>query len=154
MKKYLNDPAYIQKMRDVAPKRTVYQFTLEGDYIAVYESAMEAERQLGISNTQISKSAFGKLPSTGGYIFLFEEDLDKIDLRVDRYKHSKKPRKEHIVQLTLDREFVAEWNGSVDAGNALQIEYKNINAVCRGKRNKAGEYKWMYLSDYEKFKDI
>lgn len=148
MEKYLSDPVYIQKMRDAASKRAVYQFTVSGEYITMYESAMEAERQTGICNATISHCAFNQTPSAGGYIFVFKEDFDKINQRIDYYQRAKKPRKEHVVQLTLDGEFVAEWNGSADAGNVLHIQYKNINAVCRGKRNMAGGYKWMYLSDY------
>lgn len=80
--------------------------------------------------------------------FLFEEDIDKIDERVNRYKNTKKLRKEPIVQLTLNDEFIAEWKNSAEAERNLGIAYKNINAVCRGVRNTAGGFKWMYLSDY------
>ena len=70
-------------------------------------------------------------------------------LRVEKYDKSIKPRNEHIVQLTLDGLYIREWTTAAEAGRALGINYKNINTVCRGKRNKAGGYKWMYLSDYE-----
>lgn len=148
-KHYLN-PEYAQKMKDIVPKRAIYQFSLEGEFIKKYDSAMEVERQLGILNATVSKCAFGKLPSAKGYIFLFEEDVETILQRVERYRCSKKPRYEHIVQLSLDGQFISEWVGSADAGRALKINYKNINLVCRGKRNNAGGYKWMYLSDYNK----
>jgi hypothetical protein len=150
MQKYFSDPKYIQLMRDVAPKRAIMRFTLDGVFIDKYDSAMEAERQIGVLNSTISQCAFGKLPSAGGYIFLFEEDVNNIKQRVERYLHAKKPRNEPIVQLSLDGEFISEWDGSADAGKALNMNYKNINAVCRGKRNKAGGYRWMYLSDYQK----
>ena len=149
MQKYFSDPAYIRKMRDVAQKRCVYQFTLSGDFVNVFESAMEAERQTGILNATISKSAFGKIPSASGYIFLFEEDVENIQQRVDRYASSKKPRCEHIVQLSLCGEFITEWDNAKSAGKALSINYKNILAVCHGTRNKACECKWMFLSDYK-----
>ena len=148
IKKHYLNPEYAQKMKDIVPKRAIYQFSLDGEFIQRYDSAMEVERQLGILNATVSKCAFGKLPSAGGYIFLFEEDVDNIKQRVERYLHSKKPRREPIVQLSLDGQFISEWAGSADAGRALNINYKNINLVCRGKRNKAGGYNWMYLSDY------
>lgn len=153
MEKYFSNPEYIQNMRDVAPKRTIYQFTIEGDFIRSYPSAMEIERQLGILNATVSKCAFGKIPSVSGYIFLFEEDIGNIMLRVERYRRSKKPRNEPIVQLNLDSVFIKEWPTAAAAGRELGINYKNINLVCRGKRHKAGEYKWMYLSDYEQLND-
>lgn len=150
MRKYFDNPEYIQKMRDVAPKRPIYQFTLDGILIQYYESAMEAERQTGISNREIFKSVYGQLPSVKGYIFLFEEDIDSIEQRVERYVLSKKPRHENIVQLSLDGNYIKQWNGSADAGRTLGINYKNINAVCHGKKKTAGGYKWMFISDYEK----
>ena len=154
MKKYYSNPEYIQNMRDVSHKRVILQFTLDGIFVNKYESAMEVERQLGVLNATVSKCAFNQLPSAGGYIFLFEEDIKYIDRRVEKYLYSKKPRHEHIVQLSLDGKFISEWTGSADAGNALNISYKNINAVCRGKRNTAGGYRWMYLSDYENLNKI
>ena len=74
--------------------------------------------------------------------------MDQIDERVKRYERIVNPRKEPIVRLTLDREYIDQWDGPTDAGRKLNINYKNINAVCKGKRNIAGEFKWMYLSDY------
>jgi len=150
MKKYYSDEKYIKKMQDVAPKRAVHQFTLSGKFISTYVSAMEAQRQTGIHNGDISKCAFGKIAHVKDYIFLFDEDVDNIIERVEKYSKSRKPRKEPIVQLSLNGDYIAEWNGAADAGRNLNISYKNINAVCRGKRNKAGEFKWMYLSDYIK----
>ena len=148
MAKYYNDAKYIQNMRDVAPKKTVHQFTLLGEFIDTYVSAMEAQRQTGIHNGDISKCAFGRTTHVKDYIFLFDEDVKNIAKRVDRYNKSKKLRKEPIVQLSLDGEYIAEWNGPTDAGKNLNISYKNINTTCRGKRNQAGGFKWMYLSDY------
>ena len=153
MQKYYSDPAYIQKMRDVAPKRAICQFTLDGVFVNSYISIMEAQRQTNIRNNLISHCALGRLPSAGGYIFLFEEQIDEIELRVQKYKQSIKPRNEPIAQLTMDLIFIKEWPGAAEAGRVIGINYKNINLVCRGRRNKAGGYKWMYLSDYEKLNE-
>lgn len=148
MRKYYDDNNFIKKMRDVAPKRSICQFTVAGEFIATYESAMEIQRQTGIHNGDVSKCAFGKTTHKDNYIFLFEEDQEQIMDRVELYNNTTRLRKEPIVQLSLDGEYIAEWKGSADAGSNLCISYKNINAVCRGRRNKAGGFRWMYLSDY------
>lgn len=150
MKEKCLDPEYIQMMRNVAPKRKVYQFTLAGDFVAEYESAMEAQRQTGIHNGDISKSAFGRVSHAKNYIFLFEEDKNDIAQRVDRYNNTKKLKHEPIVQLTLDNMFIREWPNPSQAGKSLGINYKNIHTVCRKARSHAGGFKWMYLSDYMK----
>lgn len=148
MKKYYSNPEYIQRMRDVAPKREVYQFTTDGCFVAKYVSAMEAQRQTGIHNGDISKCAFGKVASKNGFIFLFQEDICEINNRVDRYNKSKKPKYESVVQLSVTGEYVATWSGPADAGKNLNLNYKNIHSVCRGLRKTCGGFKWMYLSDY------
>ena len=148
MKKYFSNPEYIQRMRDVAPKRKVYQFTLFGDFIAEYSSSMDAQRATGIHSGDISKCAFGKKSHVKDYIFLFEEDIKNIKQKVDKYNHTRKLRKEKIVQLLPDGTFIKEWDNTSHAGNVLGINYKNIRAVCRNEREYAGGFKWMYLSDY------
>lgn len=147
MRKYYDDYKYIQRMRDIAQKTKVYQFTNEGIFIQSYDSTKEAERNTGIHSSGISRCALNKTPSAGGFIWLFEKDIKNINDRVLNYKE-KKIRKEPIIQLTLDGEFVMEWKNSVEASKSVGVSYKNINSVCRGVRNMSGGYKWMYSSDY------
>lgn len=49
-----------------------------------------------------------------------------------------------IIQYSLTNEYIKEWESAREAYNELGIEYKNISAVCRGKRNIAGGYKWKF----------
>ena len=110
-------------------------------------STKEAERQTGISSGGISNCAIGKTPSSKGFIWIFPEDIDNIQERVEEYKN-KKIHIETIVQLTYDFKFIKEWQNAAQAGRELSINYKNIHSVCNHKRNKAGGYRWMYLSEY------
>lgn len=57
------------------------------------------------------------------------------------------PRARAIVQLTLNGEFVREWSC---AREAIPFFGGHITACCRGKRNMAGGYKWLYKEDYYK----
>ena len=152
MKKYFSDPAYIQKMRDVAPKRAVLQFTTDGVFVARYESSMDAERKTGIDSGMISKCAFSRCYYAGEYIFTFEEDADKIHERVEQYNNRRIRRKERIVRLSLDGDYIDEWASSYTAGKQLNIEYKNINAVCRKVKKSAGGFIWMFVSDYNQMR--
>lgn len=47
----------------------VYQFDLEGKFIASYTNATEAGRQLKISNSSISANCKGKQNTAGGFIW-------------------------------------------------------------------------------------
>ena len=75
---------------------------------------------------------------------------DEDDYMIREFSIARKLKKEPAIQLTLDGVFIKEWENPAKAGEALGINYKNIHAVCKGQRNHAGGFKWMYLSDYEK----
>ena len=45
----------------------IAQFDLEGNFIAVYNSALEASRKLGIDNSCISKAVKGTAKTAGGF---------------------------------------------------------------------------------------
>ena len=50
----------------------VCQYTMYSIFVAVYPSIIEAERQTGISNGNISSVCSGKRKTAGGYIWKFE----------------------------------------------------------------------------------
>lgn len=49
-----------------------------------------------------------------------------------------------VIQLTLNGEFIKEWNSMSDAARELDLDASRISACCRGKRNKTGNFKWQY----------
>lgn len=62
--------------------------------------------------------------------------------------HGIKNTKE-IIQLSLDGEFIKEWDSATKAGEILGILQGNISAACNGKYKSAGGYKWMHKDRYE-----
>lgn len=65
----------------------------------------------------------------------------KVHSNETRLKISKS-RSISINQLSLGGVFIKKWDSAKHAGHMLRINYKNINSVTHGKRNKAGEFKW------------
>jgi len=57
------------RRRVVSIKKSVSQYTVNGEFIRDYESIMEASRVTGISNGAISAVVLGTTPTTGGYVF-------------------------------------------------------------------------------------
>ena len=51
----------------------ILQFSKDGEFIAEYPSAHEAERQTGCNPSSICKCCKGKLKSTGGYIWEYKK---------------------------------------------------------------------------------
>jgi len=69
----------------------------------------------------------------------FSEKLSKIKKGVSN--GPSKSRKK-VVQLTLDNKIVKIWDSILEAENFLKIY--NISAVCKGKQETAGKFKWEY----------
>lgn len=55
--------------------RSVYQFTLDGKFIAFYGCVNEAARQTGVHNQNIVKCCQGRRSYAGGYVWKYEEDV-------------------------------------------------------------------------------
>ena len=58
-----------KRMSENRPKKAVLQFDLNGNFIKEYPSQIEAERQTGIPNTNISYCCNGKYSQAGGFIW-------------------------------------------------------------------------------------
>lgn len=71
-----------------------------------------------------------------------------VRLSKEHIENSAKARQKPIIQLSLNGEFIKQWNSAKQAGKELNINASNFTNCCRGKHNSAGKYKWKYLSDY------
>lgn len=60
------------------------------------------------------------------------------------------PRSIPTVQLTKDGNFIKKWSCAMEVERELGIDHRRIGSCCRGKRNKAGGYRWMHYSDWVK----
>lgn len=53
--------------------KTVYQYTLDGEFLAEYPSTMEVKRQLGYAQSNISRCCLGGRPTAYGYIWRYRQ---------------------------------------------------------------------------------
>lgn len=76
---YLRKRQYEQQAKTLsktAPnKRPIAQFDMNNQLVAIYESAMEAERKTGIGHSQIAAVCKGKRHQTHNYIWRYVEDI-------------------------------------------------------------------------------
>ena len=121
-----------------APK-TVYQFSLEGVFVAEYNSIKEASKITGINSSDISSASLNKKCSAGGYLWSRTKDAPF-------YKPYSKKQKQ-IKQLSKDGELIKVWNSIKEASETLNITYSNISRCARGKttRKLCGGFKWEYM---------
>lgn len=60
-----------KKIRESNPSKPVIQFSKDGELISEYPSVRDAERQTGISNSNICSCCKGKRKTCGGYIWMY-----------------------------------------------------------------------------------
>lgn len=129
-------------------KRKIIQLNLEGIFIKEWNSIQEAETQLninGISNC-CRKQKWNK--SAGGYIWTYKEDYKKNKNNVLPYSRNHKGIK--IIQLSLNGEFIKEWESMIEAGKKLNITHSGISECCKGNLKSSGGFMWVYKSSFNK----
>ncbi|MDD2470089.1 MAG: GIY-YIG nuclease family protein [Bacilli bacterium] len=108
----------------------------------------------GKSCTEISE-IYNVTPSTIAYIRQNKTwrnvKIDEEDKLRQMYSHKRiQPSSRiSIVQLSIEGEFIKEWESSSEASKALNFNASGITACCKRKYNTSKGYIWMYKSEYE-----
>lgn len=55
---------------------------------------------------------------------------------------------EPVVKLDKDYNFIESYHSLMEADRNNDCDFRNIQAVCKGRRNFAGNFRWMYVEDY------
>lgn len=63
-----------------------------------------------------------------------------------------KHRRVKVIQLSLDGEFIKEWESIAEAAKSLNIIKSNISRCCKGIRKTVNGFKWCYKEYYNKLK--
>ena len=102
----------------------------------IYDSLGAAAQATGISKSSILKCIKGETQTSGGYKWKYLND--KAQQRIVKFKKSKRV-------LNIDTGEI--YDSLSDA--TFKTKINNIGAVCSGRREKAGGYRWRYLTDDE-----
>ena len=62
--------------------KTILQFTKDNEFIKKWNCIMDVERNLGLSNSNISSCCSGKLKTSGGYKWGYADDYERIPFKV------------------------------------------------------------------------
>ena len=127
-----------ERNRKTSPK-IVHQFTLEGIYVATYESARDAMRKTGIYSISIREVVRGKKASAGGYIW--SETM--MPRKYDPYK----PKKKKVGQYDKEMNLIKVWDSLGEAAKALSLHDSNISRAIYGRTTKkcCGGIKWRFI---------
>lgn len=126
-------------------QKKVFQYTLDGEFVAEYRSESEASRQTGINQTHINGCCNHKygFKTAKNFIFVYENEREIIYDIIKEYNRYKDRTK--IIQLSKDGVFINEYQSATEANRILGIDSSSIIACCRGKRKTAGGSIWKYL---------
>lgn len=63
------------KKAGIRKRKPVTQFTMDGEYLRDWDSMVEVEKELGIHNSKIASVCKGKRKSTGGFKWVYKEEM-------------------------------------------------------------------------------
>lgn len=87
---------------NISTKKHLYQYNLDGNLVKIWDSINQVNK---IFKGNIKNNILGKTKQAGGFIWLREEDLDKLNERVKKIKnHINKPRGKRCKVINLNLE--------------------------------------------------
>lgn len=123
----------------------VYQYDLDGNFIAEYPSLSEEERVTGISNSSISSCCKGKQMYTGEFQWSYTK-LDKMPI-IDKHQLiSEKVRKKGkpVYCYDMDGNFIKKYNSARIASEETNTNQSQINVCCSGRTRYSNNFQWFY----------
>lgn len=144
--------------RIIKMNKKINQFSISGEYIKTWNSAMEIENSLGFGHSKIASNCRLRQKSAYNYIWQYESlgkelDLNEYNIKYFRLK-SLKDKKDYITnarkinQYDLNNELLMKWDSITIAAKKLKLN--NITGIikcCSGKTKTSGGYIWRYCDD-------
>ena len=133
----------------------VYQFSLDGDLIKIWQSPVIACDSFRFDSHQIPNVLNKKQASAFGYIWRYSKDI-KYPVGSEELKWQLKKEiyicnnPYAIDQYSIYGKYIKTWKDSKTITLELGINSSSIYKVCCGKRKSAGGYKWSYTDKQKK----
>jgi len=115
-------------------RKQVSQYTLDGVFVKTFSSLSEAKKET--NSNDIYMVCKGKRNYSNGFLWRYGNSTDSIS----RFK--KTERGQPIIQLSLNDEYVCEYNSIKEASIKTGFNPKSISRALNKEGNKAFNYKW------------
>lgn len=149
-----NYGTFPERMRHMKLKRglkTVYQYTIDGQYVASYPSSKQASAAMGLKSNNISEvcNAKYKRNTAKGFIWSYTTDEAEIRKRVNMVNNSRnrfggRNKRKKIKQYTLNGELVNIFPSACSAAYANNIHRWYILECAKGNKKTYKGYKWTF----------
>lgn len=133
----------LEKMRNTDKNKEVFQYSLEGKFENSFRSAAEAERQTGISATNIVRGCLNKAYQVSGYIWSYSKELSVIKEKL-KNNNRKYNWGKHIDQFDKSGNYIATYPSIVSAEETTGISSSNIIGCLKGKNKTCSGFMWKY----------
>lgn len=117
--------------------KKVFHYDVNINLISVYNSLSHASEKTGIHSTDIARVCTGKRKQSHGFYFSYEPL--GLDFRPKKHKLSKK-----VVQMDLEGNHLKIWDSITELCSVLNLNHSSVSAVCRGRLNKTGAYRFKF----------
>ena len=133
----------------------VYQYTMNGEYIDIYQSTRDVERKLGIIHNKISDCCRNKMFSVDGFCwsylnpeyFSIEEKRREVEDYL-RDKQLKNRKNKEVIQYSKKTfEVMGVYKSISEASINTGVHKSAISNCVTGLAKSAGGYIWRYASD-------
>lgn len=126
-------------------KRSVVQLDKDGRLIRIYSSATEAAEDIGVSSSSITHCCRGHVKSVGEYMWQYYEDYNE----QNTVAYKRWGRHMTVIQLSLDLQFINEFQSIKDAIYIVGGYGGYITDCCKGRKKTYKGYIWKYKKDWE-----
>jgi len=118
-------------------KKSIYQYSLDGNLVAEYESLSCAANAVNAGKKAISNTCLGYNNSCKGYYWSY--------LCKDEFKVQDK-RKKEVFQYDLEGNLLAKYISASEASRKTGVSKSCITKCCRGERKSSNNFIWRYTS--------
>lgn len=123
-------------------KKAVIQYNLDGERMATFESATEAARQTGCSQSKITMCCKRQRETTNDYQWRYYNDIQDVQKIEKKFITGKK-----VAQCNEEGEILAIYNSYKEAARAVQGTSSAISRVCSGTNIRHKGYKWRLVEE-------
>lgn len=107
----------------------------------------EIGREIGMTKSTIS--GYLKLGNKLG-LCKYDPKIDGHKVQLQNNKKSSQKLSKKVVQLTIDGSYIKEFDSMHMAYRETRVSPSCICNCCKGKKDSASGFKWMYLEDYKR----
>ena len=118
-------------------EKKVLQYSIDGNFLSVYDSMKLACADTGISYGTISNCCNNKCKTAGGYLWKFKDDESILEIPKRIVLKNVK-----VACYDLDGNFISEFDSIKLASDITKISESLISSCCKGKYKTAGGYQW------------